>query len=341
MANNKEQSREQSREQMALYRRWNPTKLEDICGNALAVSKCKTLIESAPSQRPGFYLVTGETGTGKSTITHILAHAFGCDYIEVFNSRDAGKLDFVTDFLTNHLPVPHITAHARAYIFEEAHNITVAAQEMFMEPMEKGVPPNTYVFFVTNAPERLTGGKGALASRPFVIKTEKVSSDAMEPRLEKINSAEGLGLNDVRIAFCAKYSNGSMRRAINNMARLAAVPNDLWNSEMLAIKMEYEEMEDTDVPPNVKELAIALETGDWDKVAPVLKRLKDSGDDPEGIRRAMLAWYSGILLSDKRFCRSKREFARTCLLTLKDNYYSCGFAGLVCDLSHLVVKGID
>lgn len=325
---------------MALYRRWNPTSLNDICGNALAVSKCRTQIITPPSKRPGFYLITGETGTGKSTITHILANAFGCDYIKVFNSRDAGKLDFVTEFLTEHLPVPHVSAHARAYIFEEAHNITVAAQEMFMEPMEKGIPPNTYVFFVTNAPERLTGGKGALASRPFVIKTEKVSAGAMMGRLSAINDGEDLGLTDKHLALCAKYSDGSVRRAINSMARLHAVSESMWDAELEAIKMESDEMADTEVPPNVRELAIAVESQDWDKIAPILKRLKDGGEDPEGMRRAMLAWYSGILLSDKAFCRNKRDFARTCLLTLKDNYYSSGFAGLVCDLSHLVTRGI-
>ena len=67
-------------EQAALYRRWNPKTLDEICGNALAVETCRGLIQDTPpSKRPGFYLITGETGTGKSTLVHILAKGFGCD----------------------------------------------------------------------------------------------------------------------------------------------------------------------------------------------------------------------------------------------------------------------
>ena len=68
---------------------------------------------------------------------------------------------------------------SRAFIFEEAHNINNEAQEMFMEPLEKGIPSNTFVAFVTNAPEKLTGGKGALISRPFRIDTIAVSAGDM------------------------------------------------------------------------------------------------------------------------------------------------------------------
>ena len=327
-----------SREQAALYRKWNPTSLDDICGNVASVEKCKKLMNSPPSERPGFYLLSGATGTGKSTLVHILAKGFGCDQIEVFNSREAGKLDFVTDFLSEMLPKPSLTAHSRAFIFEEAHNITSAAQEMFMEPMEKGVPPNTYVFFVTNVPERLTGGKGALASRPFIIQTQNVKPREMIDRLELINNHEELGLTSDDLAFCAKACGGSVRTAINNMSRLSSVPEELRDEERYSIELNYSEMTES-TPKNIKDLAIAMETQDWDKIAPILRDMRINGDDPEGIRRGLLGWYTGTILSDSNYCRPKRTFARACLETLKDNYYSSGFPGLVLDLSHLV-KGL-
>ena len=324
-------------EQMALYRKWNPTDIADVCGNQIAVTKCTKLIDTPPSERPGFYLVSGETGTGKSTLTHILANGFGCDLIQVYNSREAGKLDFVTEFLSDVLPIPSLTARSRAFIFEEAHNITSAAQEMFMEPMEKGVPPDTYVFFVTNVPERLTGGKGALASRPYTIRTQSVKPREMISRLKHINEQDELGLSDDDLVFCAKAADGSVRVAINNMARLSSIPNELRDEEKKSIELESDEMSE-DTPQNVKDLAIAIDTGSWDKVIPVLRSMRESGDDPEGIRRGLLGWYAGILLSDKPFCIKQRPFAQAALDTLRDNYYSTGFPGLVSDISHLVTK---
>lgn len=328
------------REQASLYRRWNPETLGEICGNAIAVAKCRTLIEQTqPSRRPGFVLLTGPAGTGKSTLAHILFKAFGCGDIRVFNSRECGKVEFVTDFLTNELPAASLLSSSRAFIFEEAHNITAAAQEMFMEPLEKGIPANTYVAFVTNSPEKLTGGKGALLTRPFRIDTADVKPADMIERLRTINEKEPLGLTADEVAVCANHARRCVRVAINNMARLAALPADLRAQEIDRIKVDCETAE-TEVAPNLRDLALAVEKGSWDGVAAVLRRLREQGEDPEGLRRGLLAWHSGILLSDKPFCRSKRAFSQACIDALRDNYYNTGFAGLVGDLSHLVKEGI-
>lgn len=328
------------KEQGSLYRRWNPKSLEEICGNAIAVAKCQTLIkDTVPSKRPGFYLISGPTGTGKSTLAHILFKAFGCGEVRVFNSRDCGKLEFVTDFLTNELPSASLMSARRAFIFEEAHNITAAAQEMFMEPLEKGMPNGTFVAFVTNCPEKLTGGKGALLSRPFRINTVDVKPEEMLPRLKMISEKEPLGLTDAEIAICAKAANRSVRVAINNMARIATVPADLRIAELARIQVEADTVT-TEVAPNLRDLAIALEKGSWDGVAAVLRRLREDGEDPEGLRRGLLAWHSGILLSEKPMCRPKREFSRMVIDALRDNYYNTGFAGLVGDLAHLATEGI-
>ena len=329
------------KEQASLYRRWNPTSLDDICGNKLAVSKCRTLIEqTVPSKRPGFYLFAGDTGTGKSTMVHILMKAFGCGDIRVFNSRECGKIDFVTEFLTAELPAASLMSSHRAFIFEEAHNITVAAQEMFMEPLEKGIPANTYVAFVTNSPEKLTGGKGALLSRPFRIDTVGVRPDDMLPRLKKIAKEEPLDLSDKEIEICATCANRSVRVAINNMSRLASVPEDLREQEIARIKIEAD-MNANEFTPNLRDLALAVEGGSWDKVASVLTACREASEDPEGLRRGLLAWYGGILISPKPFCRPKRRFAQTCIDALRENYYNTGFNGLIGDLSHLVREGID
>lgn len=276
---------------------------------------------------------------GKSTLVHILMKAFGCGDIRVFNSRECGKVDFVTQFLTEELPAASLMSNSRAFIFEEAHNITAAAQEMFMEPLEKGMPANTYVCFVTNSPEKLTGGKGALLTRPFRIDTVGVAPEAMMARLRLINEKEPLGLSDDEVVACAQYSRRSVRVAINNMARLASVPIDLRPQELDSIK-NFSSFTATEFTPNLKDLALAVEGGSWEKTAEVLRRLKEAEEDPEGLRRGLLAWHSGILLSVNPRCRDKRKASRAVIDALRDNYYNTGFAGLVGDLAHLAEGGL-
>ena len=328
------------KEQASLYRRWNPTKLDEICGNPIAVAKCKTLIESTqPSKRPGFLLITGEAGTGKSTLAHILMHEFGCGDIRVFNSRECGKIDFVTEFLTTELTAASLLSSHRAFIFEEAHNITAAAQEMFMEPLEKGIPANTYVVFVTNCPEKLTGGKGALITRPFRIDTTGVNPADMMKRLFEINEREPLGISKEEVAICAQNAHRSVRVAINNMSRLAMLPIELRGQEIDRIKVECQTLTE-DFAPNLKDLALAVESREFDRVADVLRRLRAAEEDPEGLRRGLLAWFGGTLISDKPFCKSKRAFALTVIDALRDNYYNTGFHGLSGDLAHIASKGL-
>jgi len=276
---------------------------------------------------------------GKSTLAHILLKAFGCGDIRVYNSRECGKVDFVSSFLTEELPSMSLMSSSRAFIFEEAHNITAAAQEMFMEPLEKGIPANTYVVFVTNCPEKLTGGKGALITRPFRIDTTGVRVDEMLPRLRMINETEPLGLSEEEVMACAKYANRCVRVAINNLARLSSLPIDLRKDELERITIEGQTTE-FEATPDLRALAQAIETRSWDNVAAVLRPLREKKVDPEGLRRGLLAWYGGTLVSDKAFCKSKRKFARECIDALRDNYYNTGFDGLIGDLSHLAENGI-
>lgn len=331
------------KEQASLYRRWNPEKLSDICGNAVAKAKCETLISQTPvARRPGFYLITGDTGTGKSTLAHILFKAFGCTGdmdIQVYNSRDAGNVEFVRNFLTEELPSASLLSANRAYIFEEAHNITAAAQEMFMEPLEKGIPANTYVAFVTNSPEKLTGGKGALLSRPCRIDTVGINPKDMIGRLTQINEAEPLGLTAEDVLACAANAGRSMRVAINNMHRLSILPVDLREQELNSIKLMCETTTE-EFPPDLRDLAMAVESREWSKVSEVLTRLRAAKEDPEGLRRGLLAWFSGAMISPKPFFANKRVFAQACVDALRDSYYNTGFAGLIGDLSHLATKGL-
>jgi len=327
-------------EQSSIYRRWNPTELDDICGNGIAVAKCRKLIEeTAPSKRPGFMLITGPFGTGKSTLAHILLNRFGCGEIQVYNSRKAGKIEFVTEFLTNILPNPSMFSGTRGYIFEEAHAIQAGSLQMMLEPLEKSIPANTYVLFVTNSPELLTVGKGALLSRPFRIDTVAVRPADMMRRLEEVNEGELLGLSDADIAACAKGGRGSMRTALNHMAQLGSVPADFRQEELNRINMQGGATA-AEFTPDLKEMANAIATGDWNKVAPLLKRLRTEGVDPEGMRRGLLAWYSGSLLSNNIKCKDNRVFSLRAIDALRDNYYSSGFPGLVGDVAHLMRTGI-
>ena len=117
------------------------------------------------------------------------------------------------------------------------------------------------------------------------------------------------------------------------------LPADLRAQEIERIRIESDTATD-DFAPSLKDLALAVESGSWDKTAAVLRRLREAGEDPEGLRRGLLAWHSGILLSEKAFCRSKRGFSRQVIDALRDNYYNTGFAGLVGDLAHIAENGI-
>lgn len=221
-----------SKATQSLAVKYRPRTFDDLVGHEQAVAVLKGMVKTG--KYPGAILISGHTGTGKTTLARILASYMNQttkkledsdsykfaekhpDFINI-NAAESGKVDDIRSLIKGSKAAPY--TNYRVIVLDEAHQLTGASAEALLVPLEEPTPSTIWILCTTD-PQKL---RPTLANRCTRIDLKPLDPKDINKRLGHIAKREKVKPSkDVKEALrsIAQLSDGSMRNAVSHLESL-------------------------------------------------------------------------------------------------------------------------
>lgn len=216
---------------VALYRKYRPTSLDQVVGQPQV-----TDILAAANKNHSFahaYLLTGQRGTGKTTVARILAHlindtpygdnidANDIDIIEI-DAASNNSVDDVRELRDSVQLAPMKSSH-KVYIIDEFHMLSKPAFNALLKTIEE---PPEYVVFILATTE-LQKVPATILSRVQRFHFKPLPAELLAKHLRMIADNEKIDIDDDALLLIAKRGGGSVRDSITLLDQLSNCPGKI------------------------------------------------------------------------------------------------------------------
>ena len=207
------------------------------------------------------------------------------------------------------------------WLIDEVHATTKDAQTAFLKLLED-TPRHVFFMLATTDPNKLLK---TIRTRATEFRLKPLRADVMVGLIQLIHNIEkGEDLSEDVCDKIVEVSEGSPRKALVWLGQVIGLDEE----EQLAVVEAGGDQETI-----VLARALVKPRPSWAEVARILKGLKESEQDPEGLRYMVLGYASSILLGGGNL--SKR--ARLIIDVFRENLYDSKWPGLVANCYEVVV----
>lgn len=225
----------------ALTAKYRPRKWEQFVGQDDMVTAMRGMLQ--PGKLEPAILLSGPRGSGKSSAARVLTTYLNCtgrddltaapcgqcdvcvgmaksppnhrDYIEV-NAAEERGIDDVRSITSRAVWMPE--TRYRVVVFDEAHQLTPAAQPALLKPLEEPPPRVVYILCTT---ERLKVDE-ALRSRCVDLTLPAVDPEVTVGLLARICKREKFDLDQKQLLRIARAVDGCPREAVKALGKVIA-----------------------------------------------------------------------------------------------------------------------
>ncbi len=215
----------------ALYRKWRPSRFEDVVGQQAIVTALKNQV--ATGRIGHAYLFTGTRGTGKTTCAKIFAKAVNCphqaggdpccqcdicrgiengsilDVVEIDAASNNG-VDNIRDIRDETAYTPSECTY-KVYIIDEVHMLSMAAFNALLKIMEE--PPSHVIFIL--ATTEIHKVPATILSRCQRYDFGRIQPQDIAARLLYIAGEEQIDLAPDAADLIARLADGALRDALS------------------------------------------------------------------------------------------------------------------------------
>lgn len=305
-----------------LYKRVRPKTVEGLVGNPGAKALLKKYAAD-PTRIPHAIVLTGESGTGKTTVARIIAGLLGChptEFVEM-NSSQFNGVDTSRDLIRKMMYKPR-NGKVRVYLLDESHRMSAEAQDALLKPLED-TPAHVYFMIATTEPGKL---KKAILTRSTQIDMRPLTPETIfKFLLQPIVAKQKIETTDKVLELIARDCNGSARTALVCLESCIG----LEPKEQISVVKARARAEDEAV--NLCQMLLYKKP--WGEIREALKSVKG---EPESIRRGVLGYMTAVALNADG---KKVMQAYDIICCFQKNYYDSGKAGLVASFIDALFNG--
>lgn len=301
-----------------LHTVYRPCTVDEVLGNTTNMNIIKKGLDNGDLSHA--FLFTGDAGCGKTTAARIIALSLNCeengpsskpclgcascrsilnhnslDVMEInAGSTDGGKgrVEAVAKDLSS---APFMSKY-KVIIFDEAHEITPAAQNLLLKVIEDGYA-HVYFIFCTNKPEKLTG---AFVDRCSVMHFGRISQELIYKMLLNVAEFEAMEFNTEVMEFIAREARGVPRNALVWLKQTS--DEGSWTME--AAKDIVDVALDAD-DPQIIEISKTLIKGNFKPAWQAYDKIKKKAP-AEKVRIGIMSYFVGCLKRAKNYTEGNK-----------------------------------
>lgn len=269
-----------------LHLKYRPQRFEDVVGQSAIVKSLQRVVGENSHHA---LLLTGPSGTGKTTLARIAMTGFGCEQFNLLEVNAAvhtgiDAMRTITDGL-HYAPMGN--SKARGVIVDEAHALSKAAWQSLLKFVEEP-PKHVYWAFCTTEPAKVPV---TIRNRCASYELRPVGMDVLFKLLRSVTKAEKFTATDEVLDLISERAEGSPRQALVFLGQLSDCDDTAEAAKIVRSVQEGSEP--------VLELCRTLNRGerDWGRLMKLTRELSE--ENPEGVRIQVAYYFTRVILDAK------------------------------------------